>query len=540
MKLFRFLYNVCNVGIAVCLLISIGFAQHTNFNNTFDYKNINKQTFVPSSGFSDVQNHQFTILKHSYDIQHINSSNSDTAFVWRGLKGIKTFYTKDSLVLFFVRPNDTITRPCILLTHGNAAKYKSNWSEIMNFYTIDLAMRGFCVAYYENSASFESSNKFITNQTRKSFYNGFQAAVAADIFLVENATTLKIDTTKLFSGGYSFGAFCSLSLATADVGINFIDTLFADQGNFSAKSIYNTSFRKNIKRSFVFGGGLPKDDTISINNSQMGNFLDNNDDQHSLLFLHGRNDNFVGFDVTPFGTNDTVASLFYVEGPRAIHNNINQNNLGTSITTFVNCKGEHPFVSTVCGSQHNCIQQYQWPYLSEPDDSIIPNSSYFSDSITDTLLHYFNYMLTQIDDASFLIADFLQPSVSNVASNFNQSNYFLQPQDTFTYQNPNGYFIFKNTDCEGNTIVVSDVHQHPTLNKKVNVYPNPTNNVLFVEAKKPIHTIRIYSMLGVLLKEIKCNNLRQEMNLNQLQTGEYICVFIFNDEQIAKKITVLH
>ena len=101
---------------SIMLLCSVwAFAQQTSYSSTFNYKDICKKTFIPVAGFNDTQTHYFTILKHSFEVQKIKSAASDTTFVWNGLKGKKTIYSKDSLSLFFLRPNDTIMRPVFYL-----------------------------------------------------------------------------------------------------------------------------------------------------------------------------------------------------------------------------------------------------------------------------------------------------------------------------------------------------------------------------------------------------------------------------------------
>lgn len=526
------------------LLILIPFrviCQNTSYINSFDYKNVNIQTLVPVQGLNNDQKHIFSILKHSFEVQQIINYPKDTSFTWKGLKGNKAIYSTDSLVLFFVRPDDTTLRPCILLTHGNNAKFSGNWYEQMNFYAIDLAMRGYCVAYYENPSSFESRNKKTFTNTRNAFYNGFQSAVAASVYITQHAASLKIDTSKLFSGGHSFGAFCALSLTFADNGQNFTDTLFRSQGNFEAKALYATiPFAKNIKRTFAIGGGLPKDDTLEINNSKMGGFLDEKDNGLSVLFLHGRKDNLVLFDVTKFGIADTLASYFYAEGPRALLNNIQAASLDISAKLFVNCNGYHPFLNTVCSeSNTNCIQQYQWPYLNEPPDTITSASSYFTNKQNDTLLHYFAYMATQTADIDFIIGDFLQPAVLNTSSVFTNNVYFIQPQDTFTYANPSGHYIFRNTDCEGNAIVITNSYENFSAKNKVTVYPNPANNFILFESKELIQHVGIYSLLGALAKEINHADFQQQIDISTLANGEYFCVIQLNDEIIMKKISVI-
>ncbi len=529
------------ISILLTLIPSTAICQNTSYINSFDYKNINIQTLVPVQGLGNEQKHIYSILKHSFEIQQIIDYPKDTLFSWKGLKGNKAIYSTDSLKLFFIRPDDTILRPCILLTHGNNAKFSNSWYEQMNFYVIDLAMRGYCIAYYENPSSFESRNKKTFANTRNAFYNGFQSAVAASIYITQHSTSLHIDTSKLFSGGHSFGAFCALSLAFADSGQNFTDTLFSRQGSFEAKALYPTvPFSKNIKRTFVIGGGLPKDDTLEINNSKMGIFLDEKDNGLSVLFLHGKNDNLVSFDVTKFGSPDIHVPFLNVEGPRALLNNIQAAGLNISTKLFVNCTGYHPFLNTVCSeSNTNCIQQYQWPYLNEPPDSITSSSPYFTNKQNDTLLHYFAYMATQVDDVDFIIADFLQPAVLHTPSVFTNSVYFLQPRDTFTYANPGGHYIFRDTDCEGNAIVITNTHENSVAKNNVILYPNPSGNIINFKSTELIQNIRIYSLLGALVAEINNADFQQQINVRNFSNGEYICMIQVNNEIITKKISVI-
>src|SRR5665647_169764 len=125
--------------IVLLALPMLAYGQLSLSTNVFDYKNINAQTFIPMQGWNEEQKYILTVLKHSFEMQHIISHPADTVFYWNGLIGEKTIYSKDSLLMFIVRPADTIKRPCILLTHGNNAKYRGSWSDNMNFYAIDLA-----------------------------------------------------------------------------------------------------------------------------------------------------------------------------------------------------------------------------------------------------------------------------------------------------------------------------------------------------------------------------------------------------------------
>ncbi|MDB5227256.1 MAG: putative protein of unknown function acetylesterase [Bacteroidota bacterium] len=501
-------------------------------------------------GWNNDQKYLLSILKRSFDMQHIISSPRDTVFVWNGLIGQKTIYTKDSLLMFFIRPADTITRPCILMTHGNNAKYRSSWNETLNFYVNDLVMRGFCVAYYENPSSFEAkeisvhiSSNFnqLLAHPRNAFYNGFQSAVAADIFVKHFSNSLNVDTTKIFAGGFSFGAYCSLMLATADAGKNFTDSIFSMQGNYNAKSLYNNVYTKNINRVFAIGGGLPKDDTVSLHNSKMGKFINRDDSNLSILFFHGRTDNFVSFDLTKISETDTSTDYFFGEGPRALMNNIMHDDLTTKTKLFVNCTSGHSFLTQVCGySNPYCLPQFQWLYMPEPPADLSSSNSYFQTKLTDTLLHYFSYMMTQVSEVGYVIGDFIQPAISNTASIFQNGTFYIQPRDSFTYAAPIGYYILRNTDCEGHAIIITKVKENISGSENLKVYPNPAGNFITVEANEMIERINIYTMVGGLIKEIYTDkNLQQQVDLSMLPSGNYICTVQLKEKLITQKITVI-
>lgn len=546
------LYRVRKLLLIVytCLMPLLSMGQLTQYVNGFDYKNINTQSFIPMTGWNNNQKHILTILKHSFELQEIISHPTDTLFIWNSLIGIKSIYTKDSLLLCFIRPADDVKRPCILLTHGNNAKYRSSWSELMNFYAIDLAMRGYCVAYYENPSSFEAKeisatlnddDSHLLANARNAFYNGFQSAVAANIYVKHHAALYHIDTTRLFAGGYSFGAFLSLMMATADAGKNFTDTLFNRQGKFTAKSIYNDPYTKNIRNAFSIGGGLPKDDTIADNNSKMGEFLDSEETDLSFLFFHGRTDNFVSFDITKFSDTLEDPAYFWGEGPRALMNKIEEHHYPVASRLFVNCRGGHSFLTSVCGySNPYCLPQWQWQYLLAPPNELSNTSTYFQDAYRDTLLHYIAYMHTQIHDVDGVICDFLQPAITGNPSVFPTAVYYIQPTDSFTYARPEGYYTLRTRDCEGNVIVISSSHENSSADAMLRIYPNPTNGQLTIESRKAIRQITLYSLLGEQLQQINYPEQQPYINLSHLESGQYLLSISLSDRIISKKVSVFH
>src|SRR4051812_15447373 len=103
-------YRMKKFFLLMLLLPCLSYGQVTQYVNFFDYKNINTQTFIPMQGWNTEQKYILSILKHSFELQRIVGQPRDTVFLWNGLIGEKTLYSKDSLVLFILRPADTIKR----------------------------------------------------------------------------------------------------------------------------------------------------------------------------------------------------------------------------------------------------------------------------------------------------------------------------------------------------------------------------------------------------------------------------------------------
>ena len=148
-------------------------------------------------------------------------------------------------------------------------------------------------------------------------------------------------------------------------------------------------------------------------------------------------------------------------------------------------------------------------------------------------------MATQIDDVNYIAADFLQSAILNSTSEFDDKIYFVQPADTFTFANPGGHYIFRNTDCEGNTIVVTSIPENYASKSNVQVYPNPSANFIVFESTELIQNIRVYAVTGVLLKEINANNFLQQMDVSNYSNCDYIVIIQLKNEIITKKISVI-
>lgn len=71
-----------------------------------------------------------------------------------------------------------------------------------------------------------------------------------------------------------------------------------------------------------------------------------------------------------------------------------------------------------------------------------------------------------------------------------------------------------------------------TLNNTINLFPNPTSDVLNIDNKtnEIISNVSIYSISGALIKEVKSINSIESISVSDLQTGIYFVKLSVNDE----------
>ena len=77
-------------------------------------------------------------------------------------------------------------------------------------------------------------------------------------------------------------------------------------------------------------------------------------------------------------------------------------------------------------------------------------------------------------------------------------------------------------------------------NDDLNIFPNPTKDVLFVEGKGIIN-IEVYNNLGQKLMEINNDgvNERVEINCNMLKKGLFHLHIIYEDRRVGKTFIVM-
>ncbi len=280
----------------------------------------------------------------------------------------------------FIRPNDNVARPCVLLTNGWTENFIAEWSGSL-LLAADLAMRGYAVLVYENFLSnkyfsvvpagvpliggiiqdyYPMYSAYSSDENRKNAIDALSMihlGIAAEQLVIANNAFLNVDLNRMYAMGGSWGGRSSLVLGYADdvVGnMNFNDVAFglgANSGQtatqvcgiFTAHSRtpnITPGYQNRIRAVVAMGANMP-DMRASNPIPFVGSLLDAGDANCPTLFLHALNDvqqNIL--QTSPTGTN-TVISY----GPA--HNNLTQGFTENNILfhVYVNCNiyGQHPW-----------------------------------------------------------------------------------------------------------------------------------------------------------------------------------------------------
>lgn len=289
------------------------FAQAEYFTQTFDYLKINTKTFTLNTGDNNQQKHLWSSVNTSLQLADLaqNGNWGESRLIGSVPGNIKLRATKFNytpfdvrwgdqtfrLKMIFVRPDDQVVRPCVILSPGNGADFH-NWYNYLSLGVADYVSRGYAVAFFENFNNIYFNNAVLANSAASTnlpvfqdpelpFYALYQFSMAAGHFVRGNASALKVNPEQLFSGGNSAGGFSAYSLTLAD-GENFTHPVFNVLGSHTDKvwPNYITS-DVDIKGIGIIGSGL------FLPSAKMGDLIDSDDDLLTSVLWHGSKDHLI-------------------------------------------------------------------------------------------------------------------------------------------------------------------------------------------------------------------------------------------------------
>ena len=174
---------------------------------------------------------------------------------------------------------------------------------------------------------------------------------------------------------------------------------------------------------------------------------------------------------------------------------------------------------TVHGYLENIAQAMMGPTYSaviDNIDSVLINSSYrkrwkFKPYLFNTPNNWDGYIIEGIGNTLGLLEGFL--------NRFESNGYLVCYSE-------NGVPLYGSSPCE--TVSVEEL----SLDKRLSVYPNPTNNTLFINTDIDYNTINIYSLSG---KLIKTQSASLQISVLDLPKGMYFIQLVGNKNNVVQK-----
>ncbi len=206
-------------------------------------------------------------------------------------------------------------RPFIMLFHGGGFSSGDKQSGDIRDLCFHLALRGFVCA----SVNYRLGYDFSEYGQYKARYRAIQDGNAALRYIVNNANTVRIDTTWLFVGGQSAGSLLALSM------------VYADQSELDSISLlYNsTAISKELGNLQTSGNNLLNTYSIKGIFNNWGAVSKSEVDFNEMIptvAFHGELDSTVAID------SDNSFANYTLNGSRAIHYELVARNICSELT----------------------------------------------------------------------------------------------------------------------------------------------------------------------------------------------------------------
>ncbi len=232
----------------------------------------------------------------------------------------------DTLLFDLYYPNLAVDpspkRPFILLAHGGGFSSGDKQSGDIRDLCVHMAMRGFVCA----SINYRLGHDFSEYGQYKARYRAIQDGNAAMRFVVNNANTVRIDTSWLFVGGQSAGSLFALGM------------VYADQHELDSIALLYSATATSVELGDLHTSGNNLTNTYTLKGifNNWGGVAENEVDADEMIptvAFHGELDPTVLIDA------DGSFANYTLDGSRALHDELIANTICTELT--VDPTGEH-------------------------------------------------------------------------------------------------------------------------------------------------------------------------------------------------------
>ena len=223
------------------------------------------------------------------------------------------------------------------------------------------------------------------------------------------------------------------------------------------------------------------------------------EDFTALINLHCSANQLTSLDLS----NNNALNLLYCAGNQLTSIDVSNN----TALWFLNCEGNQ---LTSLDVTNNTALTVLFCYDNQLTSLDLSNNT--------ALYQLFCYdnQLTSLDVRNGNNTDFLEDHYFNTTNNPNLTCIYVDDADysnaNWTNIDPNSTFVNNEAEC---ALSVGD----NALELDVFIYPNPTDNYLFVEGNKNPISISIYNLLGA---EVIAKSATDKINVSELSKGVYI------------------
>ena len=115
----------------------------------------------------------------------------------------------------------------------------------------------------------------------------------------------------------------------------------------------------------------------------------------------------------------------------------------------------------------------------------------------------------------------IEPAENFVFQNWTENGVVVSEEESFTFTlTDHHYFI-------AHLIDVTSVGEN--AQQTMNIYPNPVNDKLFIEAGDAISLVEIYNLTGAMVLSQECNSEKVDIEVSSLQSGIYFIKMMTNN-----------
>jgi hypothetical protein len=418
--------------------------------------------------------------------------------------------------MLIVRPDDNLTRPCIMITNGANAMYSFTLGSVYYGVMADLALRGYVVVFFESVsndlstiATYVSPSNYPCNYNpsnsiniEKNAYANFQYGVAAYNYILSDASLpltsrlINANINDIHGFGISMGGATMFMLGYSrqnnyngymhDFYTNSNCSTLVSNNNFTKLCINaNPTSNLNLKSITAGAGVLPVagGDYFNTVNSVPVKTI-------PTMLLYGSNDKLVKYDLQNASKDTVNFGNFFTISMDSIRRTLKLLNKPNKL--IVNCVGGHGFgrdidqpsvPENISLNNTQQINSTKYPGFLEYINTNDMESNYTAFSLDGLCFRKFGtelvYSISHISNLNTILTNFIKDiRTNNIYSYYNNNPQYITTPNTYSCS---PCFIFFNRCASA----ILDAHLENSSACPVPLNGSVRPNTQFLRTSKP-------------------------------------------------------